>query len=514
MVLAGLRRCRPGDDMADEREKRQTMRIALVLLCGVLLFALVVATAADAGSPSRDGDRPACEVHPPIRILGDTGPLGLALPQGLPRPGSGVRSGTGTENDPYIIEGWCIELHLGEASEQALRAIQLEDTTAHVVIRANEIRATPLPLFMSTGIRLQSTSNVVVTENQITGTYGGIHLRGTSDTLIVNNTIQAAAHHAILLEGSDRNHILGNEIQGNMEWENLLLDSEHGIYLDQSHDNEVAENRMQNVVVGLFVRSAHDNQMTGNHISYTFNGLDLNGADRATITNNTVHCLSHGLALSRSVAAQVTGNAFDGCGLVLDGTEPSHYAHTMAENLVNGAPLHYVYAASGTTLTGKAGQVILVSSQDITLQHIEVTQVTLGVHVIDSHRVRIENSSIEDNLVGIRAEAKSTRLHVEWSNLAGNTLGIHNIGEAYVQAAQNWWGCEEGPVVYGNAPNLCSAMTGPIEHKPWLEAANPRAGLLDEIPLPEDSITADGLGTLAPLAAIAGLLLAARRRRA
>jgi hypothetical protein len=51
-----------------------------------------------------------CPSHPPIETIEDEGPNGFALANvegaaAVPRPGSGVLAGTGTADDPYLIQG-------------------------------------------------------------------------------------------------------------------------------------------------------------------------------------------------------------------------------------------------------------------------------------------------------------------------------------------------------------------------------------------------------------------------
>lgn len=100
-------------------------------LVAIPLLAFLALTAApDADAQTVPGGDP----HPPIRIVGDAG---------FADPRNGVRSGTGTAADPYMIEGWNVtgtyEIldDLGPsppiAGQEA--AIQVLDTTKSFVIR-------------------------------------------------------------------------------------------------------------------------------------------------------------------------------------------------------------------------------------------------------------------------------------------------------------------------------------------------------------------------------------------
>lgn len=167
---------------------------------------LLVALLAVAGAPITSG-LPALEPrpHPPIIVESDADFLS---------PLSGVTSGRGTPEDPYVIEGWSVVPVAGYG-------IRISNTQAHVIVRNNQIRdgevvqrpcyfdvitglgkecpflricvsqaglcaGAPAP---QTGILVIRSSNVTIVDNVIVGNTVGVQLDGTINTSVGHNRI-------------------------------------------------------------------------------------------------------------------------------------------------------------------------------------------------------------------------------------------------------------------------------------------------------------------------------------
>jgi len=114
-------------------------------------------------------------------------------------PANGVVGGSGTENDPYIIENWII-------SAENAHGIWIKNTTAHFLVR-----------------------NCVV-ENG--GWFlDGINLDNVVNGRIENNTCENN-NHGIYLYNSDNNTLLYNTLAGNT-W---------GFFVDNSNNNQIGNN--------------------------------------------------------------------------------------------------------------------------------------------------------------------------------------------------------------------------------------------------------------------------------
>ena len=121
---------------------------------------------------------------------------------------NGVRSGTGTEIDPYIIERWDI---IGGESD----CISIKDTRAYAIIRDNYLHhATGL----AKALVISRAENLTVSENDITEVHHGINM-GDSEVLIENNHLYTVHARGVMV--SKENSKLtarGNLLENTGHW--------------------------------------------------------------------------------------------------------------------------------------------------------------------------------------------------------------------------------------------------------------------------------------------------------
>ncbi|MFO8033733.1 MAG: NosD domain-containing protein [Candidatus Bipolaricaulota bacterium] len=115
---------------------------------------------------------------------------------------NGVVCGSGTADDPYIIEGWVIETPGYDYG------IYISNTTAHFVIRNCRIRYPQ----QGTGIFLSAVKNGRVENTAVYGGRTGIQLRSAEDTVITGSAVGYCDHGIRVETGSDNNLIYGNSI--------------------------------------------------------------------------------------------------------------------------------------------------------------------------------------------------------------------------------------------------------------------------------------------------------------
>ncbi len=115
---------------------------------------------------------------------------------------NGVIGGSGTPDDPYIIEGWVIDT-LGYDY-----GIYIDHTTAHFVLRDCIVRYPQ----ERAGIFLSAVKNGRIEGCSVYGGKVGIHLLSSSDVVITGNAIGYCERGIILSTASDNNLIYGNSI--------------------------------------------------------------------------------------------------------------------------------------------------------------------------------------------------------------------------------------------------------------------------------------------------------------
>lgn len=366
---------------------------------------LVDAVHGPVGEPAQTacGDR---TPHPPIHILGDEGPTGFVVGEdpvtGEPiyRPGSGVIAGTGTAEDPYLIEGWCISPTVAWSTHYEQGAgIRLQDTTAHAVLRGNRVDGA---VSLADGVLVHGASNVTVSNNTITAnTWHAVDLDGSRGVTITNNTMTGNGA-AVFLRGSGGATIAHNTIHDNWGTAVWLIDSEratiigntmtgnghgHARYFYNGQWNGVTLTRSPGATI------AH-NVIADNEVY----ALLLHRSGGATLAHNTFAGNGHGVLVHTSSGVALSGNVFEGGGVILWGGELGHYRLDVDEpNTVNGAPLRYVADKSGVEVPAPAGQIIVVNATQVTVKGHAMTDASAGVQVAFSKNVSIADNTLTDH---------------------------------------------------------------------------------------------------------------------
>jgi len=129
----------------------------------------------------------------PIRIIGD---------KGFTRE-NGVVAGSGTADDPYIIEGWEIN------AAGSIYGIYIRDTTAYFIIRNCKIYGA-----IRDGVHLENVTNGKIVNSNITNNFAGIFLDSSSNNVIEYNNI-ADNYEGVHFLDSSNNVIAGNNFINN-----------------------------------------------------------------------------------------------------------------------------------------------------------------------------------------------------------------------------------------------------------------------------------------------------------
>lgn len=417
-------------------------------------------------------------VHPPIRIAEEEGPLGFILgysPTGEPiyRPGSGVSAGTGTKEDPYVIEGWCIlrqptpyiiwqndPVGAKDVTDNVTQSLMLDGTGSHVVIRDNVLPGT-LNIW-EVGILLEDAQNVTVAHNIITTMWRGIFLLHAHDNVVTGNTLLDSGVWGIALFSSPDNLVESNSSNGSGYGGFLVSESDRVTLAG----NLAVANGTDGILVVLSSGvTVHDNTVADNR-----RGINLLLAQNATVDENTVR-------RSGTNGIQVGPNdPFD--------PGPSCRDVRIEDNDV---------AESGWN-----GVVMLLCIDSVVRDNVSGDNARNGIVLITSWQNEIEGNAVTDNaLAGILLEGggdgneisgnEITRNReagieiqgavgnvIRFNNLSGNAppgeaagLGLVAAGTPAVDATLNWWGCPAGPEGPG-----CDGVEGDVIYAPWLEEPN------------------------------------------
>jgi parallel beta-helix repeat protein len=290
-------------------------------------------------------DAPPLTSRSAIVIIGDVGPTGFIVGYDpvtrapIPRSGAGVRGGTGTEADPYVIEGWLIE--------QATNAIRIQDTTAHVVIRENRLAHNA-----GHAVLLDNAANVTVTRNIIETNVGsGVHVEGLApDVVVSDNALYAnerglsavdtdglvVSRNAVLesrgvgvrIERSSATRVEGNivdrprsdgmRVQASPTTEiacnRITNGGAVGIHLtERSHGSAIDRNRLDNHGHGILVSGSHETAVHDNHVTWSTGygestSIIIYESHRTVVSSNEASVARFGLLVRRSDDTVVEGN--------------------------------------------------------------------------------------------------------------------------------------------------------------------------------------------------------------
>lgn len=192
-------------------------------------------------------------------------------------------SGTGTSNDPYLIEGYNITFNSGTL-------IHIEDTTAFFKISncyLNGSMTAPI------GVYLENVTHGTLENNIICNIdLQNVYLKYSNTTSISNNTIYDCDQMGIYLDNSLNNTLMDNTIY------NV---SEDGILLINADNNTVLGNIVYNCATGgIYLSDSDNNSLLGNFVyNCTYDGIELDGnCDFNTFWGNTIYnCLGYGLLI-------------------------------------------------------------------------------------------------------------------------------------------------------------------------------------------------------------------------
>ncbi len=255
----------------------------------------------------------------------------------------GVVSGSGTESDPFVIEGWLI-------SGGFSAGISLVDTDSHVLIRNVTVSGTGHSSYynIDNGIELRNASNVTIEDSNIRNTHYGILVQPVGHNYsrslrIVNCTIQH----------SDLNIYLGRLVGGSIErceikiseWSSVFIENCTSVSLNS---NNIFRHRDYSwyyfssglVQPDIIVQDSSNVTMEGNLVDTDFaqyeRSASLARCSNVTISGN--HFTARD-SLSVSLSDHVVADNNTGEGFSFTGVDVC----TIADNAARGKYLDYDY---------------------------------------------------------------------------------------------------------------------------------------------------------------------------
>ena len=146
---------------------------------------------------------------------------------------------------------------------------------------------------INTGVEAIFLKNVVngeIVNNTIVNSRHGIYLDNSDENKVINNSISQTSESGIRLNTSSSNIIIGNSISTIVH---------HGIWLNASSQNIIANNTISAVYNGLWLKSSSwGNEINGNYINETFHGIWISSSNDNLFVENYLDKNSYGFYLT------------------------------------------------------------------------------------------------------------------------------------------------------------------------------------------------------------------------
>ena len=375
--------------------------LPLVLLVALLVALALSISSAGPASASPDGPTP----HDPIHIVGDDNFT----------PANGVTSGSGTADDPYIIEDWAIDA-------SGKNGIKIQNTTAYFVIRNCLVENSGDYYY---GIYLENVINGKVENNTCSNNYTSIYLGGSSSNTLSNNTCSNSPFNIYLLNSSDYNTLSNNTCSNNYWW--WWRGKWFGIYLYSSSYNTLDNNTLSNNHFGV----------SGDEISHFDHDIDTSNL----VDGRPIYYLKDNSDIVIGPSLNVGYLGFVRCDNI------------RVENLV---------------LEKKDQGILLVSIENSRIENCTFLNNVKGIHMYFSSNNTLSNNTCENNDIGILLYSSSN--NTPSNNTCENNYycGIYLYSSSNNTPSNNT--CENnkyGIFLYSSSSNTLSNNTCENNYSEW-----------------------------------------------
>lgn len=416
---------------------------ALVLLL-VILGLVQPGAASEVSAEAGVSVTPTLESREPIRIEGDAEFV----------PGSGIRGGDGSAEDPFVISRW----HLLPTDSPG---ILLNHTRAHVIIEdilvgyqagvaARIARCNPMGrICIDVGVYLNDAQNVTIRRLVVpVAIYGVGSIAGRNITIVDSSF------------GKSNPSVpgLGNQLTGSVHGAFSLSDN-HDVFIR----NITLTNSLGVFVVGRGsnVTVADSNFSAGSLATATFNGP----IDHLQFIGNRFSAISLRFGVQSSTNVSIVDNEFSG-PVPIDGFTG------LRDSLICGNLLR------GST-NSFTGAITLEEAIRVTIRENRIVSNQLGITLRSGEGNMILHNLVRDASGTSSSTAKPVRIATS-AVMRGNSF-VNITGEVAlvrtIDARDNWWGSADGPsgAGPGNGTELLLGSQ-PVEFTPWLTEAPPEPG--------------------------------------
>ncbi len=254
-----------------EKNKKRVSTVVVASMLLVLLASVITPVGADDnGDPMVAEDSDSYTIRNPIRIEGNSDFVTQAAAEGW--------SGDGSENNPYVIEGYEINgtgygygIYIGNTTLYLVVTncyvhnisgilnypYRLNDGIHFYTVQNGNVFSNIISNCEGGGIRFTETENSIISDNYITNNYRGVSLGRSHNNVITHNTIHRDTH-------SPQTGIGLLYSNGNIINNNTISKYRYGIFEDTCKRNVIENNAFMDVETEYDYAYEVENGNTGN----------------------------------------------------------------------------------------------------------------------------------------------------------------------------------------------------------------------------------------------------------
>ena len=287
--------------------------------------------------------------------------------------GSEADSGSGSENDPWIIADRTI---YGTGNDLG---VWIENTDEYFILRNIIFYG----IDRETGILIRNVNNGRFENNQIYGGGDGIMIEDSHFNTFANNIVEDTTHH--------------------------------GFILQYSHNNTFLDNNLYNNPLGYRVEfDCHNNTFIGNIVSHSeYFGFFLEDAYHNILINNTAVNNQKGFELRDNAYYNVlfnnigSNNLLDGFGLDWDARYNTLINNTASNNQQNGFVIPRDTDLVNNTASNNQQNGFVISVSSYTIANNIAFQNNVGFHIGGSRNNFSGNIALNNNIYGFRVTSNA-----------------------------------------------------------------------------------------------------------
>ena len=277
---------------------------------------------------------------------------------------------------------------------------------------------------------LIEASNTLVENATITDCPYGLYVQNAWGVVVRNCTFKEMERAAIYCYDTDELLVEGNNVNGTVVpvvgW--AFPSFADGIVVRNSENITIRDNMVTRCGAfygGVAVWNAHNVTVLHNNVTYSGGyGISIVSCHDVDVGLNYVaYNGGDGIILSDSQDGTIYNNTIVHDGLVLSGSDVSHYIHTVENNTVNGRPLFYGHALAGGSVPTDVGEAILVDCDYMSVENLTISYTDVAVELAYCYSTTIWNLTVSD-AGGILA-AYCESMSVEASEFVNGTDGIY-----------------------------------------------------------------------------------------